>query len=69
MGLPWLGLEFLGCEDTLSSTHLGLPVAQGPELPTQQAQPGFHEGWYGGPQGRVWVWTSTCSGPRPDLLG
>lgn len=37
MGLQWLGLEFLGCEDTLSSTHLGLPVAEGPELVTWQA--------------------------------
>lgn len=52
MGLQWLGLEFLGCEDTLSSTHLGLPVAEGPELPTGQARLGFQERWDGGPQGR-----------------
>lgn len=33
MGLQWWGLEFQGPEDTLSSAHLGLPVAKGWELP------------------------------------
>lgn len=49
MGLRWLGLEFLGCEDTLSLTHLGLFVAEGPELLTQQAPASSREGWHGGP--------------------
>lgn len=41
MGLRWWGLEFQGPEDTLSSAHLGLPVAEGWELPMQQAVAGF----------------------------
>lgn len=63
MGLQWSSLEFLGREDTLSSTHLGLPVAEGRELPRQQAQPGSHEGLRGGLGSGGWAQMSPHTGP------
>lgn len=60
--LQWLGLECQGCEDTLSSTHLGLPVAEGLQLPTWRAPVGSPEAWCCGPQGRGGAWMSIHSG-------
>lgn len=66
MGLWWWGLEFQGPEDTLSSAHLGLPVATGWELPhaagsSQVLRMASVEGHAAAVRGRcvnTWVWAS-----------